>query len=188
LTTQKPQNEKEYFQLTQLNSPVSGCLLTILTCTTLHQEYMLCLFINRKWLGEGKQRRRKDILQSWIHPGLPFTPAHSQCCLLKYQSWLSFYIWKTECRIQQASSSTIVQACLLLTQQPIQFVFHTNSINTTMADFMSVWMTAEYTWVYITESRNDTIRLEVCSQILAQLFFSSAKNCWGFLLSYHSQV
>ena len=116
LTTQKLQNGKELFQLTQCNSPVRSCLLTILTYTTLHQEYMLCLFINRKWLGEGKERRRRDIFWFWTHLGLPFTLAQSQCYLLKYQSWLSFYIWRTESGIQQASSSTIVQALLLLTQ------------------------------------------------------------------------
>lgn len=59
-----------------------------------------------------------------------------------------------------ASSSTIVQALLLLAQLPTQFVFHTHRTNITVADFMSSWTIVEYTRVYITERGNYTIRLE----------------------------
>lgn len=79
-------------------------------------------------------------------------------------SLLSFYLWRMESGIPHARSSTIVQVLLLLAQLPIQFVLHTHSTTITMADFMSVWMTVEYTRVYGEESGNDTIRLQLCSQ------------------------
>lgn len=73
-TNLTPQNGKELFQLTQCSSPVWSCLLIMLTYTTLQQEYMLCIFISRKWLGEGKKRRRRrGIFQFWNR--LPFTLA-----------------------------------------------------------------------------------------------------------------
>lgn len=74
-----------------------------------------------------------------------------------------------------ASSSTIVQALLLLAQLPTQFVFHTHRTNITVADFMSAWTIVEYTRVYITERGNYTIRLEWFSQILLRWLFSIAE-------------
>lgn len=121
LTIQKPQNVKEYFQFTQRNSPVRTCQLTILTYTTLHQEFMLFLFINSKWLEEDRERWRREIFQFWADPGPPFALDHGRCYLLKYKSWLPFYIWWTEFGIKQASSSSIVQALLLLTQYNLYF-------------------------------------------------------------------
>lgn len=63
LTTQKPQNGKELFQLTQCNSPVRSCLLTILTYTTLQPECVLCLFLIGN--GLGRVRREEGIFSSF---------------------------------------------------------------------------------------------------------------------------